>query len=66
MSNNELATAVLDDMVRRENVLYENDAFKSAIYMDPRINYKNSKIITNEFRSEAIVSTFVMIFLFTV
>lgn len=62
MSENELAEVVLDNMEARQSMLYNSDAFKAAIFMDPRINYRNSNIISADVRNDAIASFITTVF----
>lgn len=40
----------------RERMLFENEALKCAIFLDPRINYRDSAVISDTVKNEAIVS----------
>ncbi|XP_065320689.1 uncharacterized protein LOC135928222 [Gordionus sp. m RMFG-2023] len=41
--DNNLSKSMLECLNIRESYLFQNDAFRSAIYMDPRFHYENGK-----------------------
>lgn len=52
----DLATLLLSNMNKRRQVLMTNRVFLAAIFVDQRINFKNSPFMTNEEREVAMVS----------
>lgn len=53
--DDELSVTLAAKMIERRKQLMNNEAFLGAIYMDQRINFRNSPFITNEERSIAMV-----------
>lgn len=51
-----LARNILQAMEKRKSKLFDNNAFLAAIYLDPRINYRGSELITQEQRATAKVN----------
>lgn len=57
---NPIVSILQRKMVDREAALIKNKAFLSAIYVDQRINYRNSPLMTDEQRAEALVIIFII------
>ena len=54
--DNPLSKQLLMNMKNREPALIDNKAFLAAIFLDQRINYRNSPLISDEQRQCALVS----------
>jgi hypothetical protein len=54
--NNSIAPILLKNMDIRKELLFENNIFKSAIFLDPRINFQNSPYINESIRKDAEVN----------
>jgi hypothetical protein len=42
-------------MEKREKQIFDSDAFRSAIYVDPRINFKGSNFLSALDKEKAVV-----------
>lgn len=47
-NSNEFANALLEAMVNRQKDLFNNMAFCSSVYMDPRFNFRGSSYLSQE------------------
>ena len=47
-TSNEFANVLLEAMINRQKDLFNNMAFCSAIYMDPRLNFRGSSYLSQE------------------
>ena len=55
-SENNYAKSLWEAMKKRKENLLENDAFISAIYLDPRFNFSNAPFLNEEAKRKAMVS----------
>ncbi len=58
LEDNNIAAKILNKMQHRETNLFSNNAFKCGLFLDPRINFKDSPIISETIRHQAIVSQY--------
>lgn len=54
--NNELSRKIVDSMLKRKVKLFDNNAFLAAVYMDPRLNYFGSDLLSESDKCKATVS----------
>lgn len=52
-TSNEFAIVLIEAMVNLQKDLFNNSAFCSAIYMDPRFNFRGSSYLSEENKSLA-------------
>lgn len=55
VSTNTYASQLLQAMHKRKKLLLLNDAFVSALYLDPRFNFMNSVMLSDEDKNKALV-----------
>lgn len=56
LGDNTYALELLETMGSRESQLFESDVFQAALFMDQRINYRGSSLMTESNKQRAIVS----------
>lgn len=56
LGENTYALELLETMGSRESQLFESDVFQAALFMDQRINYRGSSLMTESNKQRAIVS----------
>lgn len=56
--SNDLAKSLLSALEARKLHLFGNHAFKAALYLDPRFNFKTAIYLTPEDKKDAVVSLF--------
>lgn len=57
LMDDDLAALLLENLNKRRQQLMRNKVFLAAIYVDQRINFKNTPFMTNDERELALVST---------
>lgn len=55
---NSFASALIENLSKRKDKLFENKTFLAGLFMDPRFNFKDTPYLTSEQKNIAIVSIY--------